>query len=179
MKFLNDIRLLLLGLWLGGSVFFIAVAQVAFSVLPERELAGAVVGRSLTVLNFSGMAIAALILLMSFVTARGTNVALAWIDRLLVLIIAIACAVGQFVIGFMISSVRTQMGGKKIDEFATDDPLRIQFNQAHEYSVWVLTAAMIAALIAFFIIANRRASAASASKTTTNDPFDFEKEFRK
>ena len=44
MKFLNDIRLLLLGLWLGGSVFFIAVAQVAFSILPERELAGAIVG---------------------------------------------------------------------------------------------------------------------------------------
>ena len=177
MKFLNDIRLLLLGLWLGGSVFFIAVAQVAFSVVPERELAGAIVGRSLTVLNFSGMALAVLILLMSFVTARGTNLALAWIDRLLILIVAIACAVGQFVIGYMISSVRSQMGGKKIDEFAVDDPLRIQFNQAHEYSVWVLTAAMIAGLIAFFIIANRRTAA--AAKTTTNNPFDFEKEFRK
>lgn len=176
MKFLNDIRLLLLGLWLGGSVFFIGVAQVAFSVLADRELAGAVVGRSLTVLNFSGLAIAVLILLLSFVTARGTNAALAWIDRLLVLIIAIACAVGQFVIGFMIASVRSQMGGKKIDEFAMDDPLRIQFNQAHEYSVWVLAAAMLAGLVAFFIIANRRASA--AKKTTTNDPFDFEKEFK-
>jgi hypothetical protein len=158
-------------------VFFIGVAQVAFSVLADRELAGAVVGRSLTVLNISGMAIAVLILLMSFVTARGTNAALAWIDRLLVLIIAIACAVGQFVIGFMIVSVRSQMGGKKIDEFAVDDPLRVQFNQAHEYSVWVLAAAMIAGLIAFFIIANRRASA--AAKTTTSDPFDFEKEFKK
>ena len=177
MKFLNDIRLLLLGLWLGGSVFFIAVAQVAFSVVPERELAGAIVGRSLTVLNFSGMALAVLILLMSFVTARGTNLALAWIDRLLIFIVAIACAVGQFVIGYMISSVRSQMGGKKIDEFAVDDPLRIQFNQAHEYSVWVLGAAMIAGLIAFFIIANRRTAA--AAKTTTNNPFDFEKEFRK
>lgn len=176
MKFLNDIRLLLLGLWLGGSVFFIAVAQVAFSILPECELAGAIVGRSLTVLNFSGMAIAVLILLMSFVTARGTNAALAWLDRLLILIIAIACAVGQFVIGFMIASARSQMGGKKIDEFAADDPLRIQFNQAHEYSVWVLATAMIASLIAFFIIANRRTIAAKSS--TTNNPFDFEKEFK-
>jgi len=175
-KFLNDIRLLLLGLWLGGSVFFIAVAQVAFSVLPERELAGAIVGRSLTVLNFSGMAIAVLILLMSFVTARGTNVALAWIDRLLILIVAIACAVGQFVIGYMISSVRAQMGGKKIDEFAVDDPLRIQFNQVHGYSEWALMAAMIAGLIAFFIIANRRTVAAKSS--TTNDPYNFEKEFK-
>ncbi|MEO5860267.1 MAG: DUF4149 domain-containing protein [Pyrinomonadaceae bacterium] len=176
MKFLNDIRLLLLGLWLGGSVFFIAVAQVAFSVLPERELAGAIVGRSLTVLNFSGIALSVLILLMSLVTARGTNAALAWIDRLLILIVAIACAVGQFVIGYMISSVRSQMGGKKIDEFAVDDPLRIQFNQVHGYSEWALMAAMIAGLIAFFIIANRRAVGAKASSTT--DPYNFEKEFK-
>ena len=176
MKFLNDIRLLLLGLWLGGSVFFIAVAQVAFSILPERELAGAIVGRSLTVLNFSGIAIAVLILLMSFLTARGTNRALAWIDRLLILMVAVACAVGQFVIGYMISSVRSQMGGRKIDEFAVDDPLRIQFNQAHEYSVWVLGAAMIAGLIAFFIIANRRTVAAKASSSA--DPYNFEKEFK-
>jgi hypothetical protein len=175
-KFLNDIRLLLLGLWLGGSVFFIAVAQVAFSILPERELAGAVVGRSLTVLNFSGMAVAVLILLMSFLTARGTNLALAWIDRLLILIVGVACAMGQFVIGYMISSVRSQMGGKKIDEFAVDDPLRIQFNQAHEYSVWVLAAAMIAGLIAFFIIANRRTAAAKLASST--DPYNFEKEFK-
>lgn len=157
-------------------MFFIAVAQVAFSVLPERELAGAIVGRSLTVLNLSGLAISVLVLLMSLVTARGTNLALAWIDRILMLVVAIACAVGQFVIGYMISSVRSQMGGKKIDEFAADDPLRLQFNQAHEYSVWVLAAAMIAGLIAFFIIANRRTSAAKVSSPT--DPYNFEKEFK-
>jgi len=175
-KFLNDIRLLLLGLWLGGSVFFIAVAQVAFSVLPERELAGVIVGRSLTVLNFSGMALAVLILLMSFVTARGTNIALAWIDRLLILIVAIACAVGQFVVGHMSSCVRSQMGRKKIDEFAVDDPLRIQFSQVHGYSEWALMAAMIAGLIAFFIIANRRTVSPKASSST--DPYNFEKEFK-
>ena len=41
MKFLSDVRLLLLGLWLGAAVYFIAVAQSAFAVLPSRELAGA------------------------------------------------------------------------------------------------------------------------------------------
>jgi hypothetical protein len=176
MKFLNDIRLLLLGLWLGASVFFIAVAQVAFMVLPQRESAGAVVGGSLSILNFAGVGVAVLVLLMSLVTARGTNVALAWVDRVLIILLGVACAVGQFVIGLMIQSVRSQMGGKPIDEFAADDPLRLQFNQLHEYSVWVLSAAMIAALIAFFIIANRRTAA--AKKTTTNDPYDFSKEFK-
>lgn len=175
MKFLNDVRLLLLGLWLGASVYFIAVAQVAFVVLPQRESAGAVVGGSLSVLNFSGIGIAVLVLLMSLVTARGTNTALAWIDRILVVLIGIACAVGQFVIGFMIASVRAQMGGRPIDELAVDDPLRIQFNQLHEYSVWVLAAAMIVALIAFFVIANRRTATA---KPAANEPYNFDKEFK-
>jgi hypothetical protein len=175
MKFVNDLRLLLLGLWLGASLFFIAVAQVSFMVLPQREAAGAVVGGSLSILNFAGIGVAVLVLLMSLATARGTHTALAWIDRVFIILFGVACAVGQFVIGLMIQSVRSQMGGKPIDEFAAEDPLRIQFNQLHEYSVWVLGAAMIAGLIAFFIIANRRTATAKPAST---DPYDFSKEFK-
>ena len=175
MKFLSDIRLLLLGLWLGAAVFFIAVAQVAFSVLPQREQAGAVVGRSLSILNFGGLAIAFVLLVLSLATGRNTNKLLVWLDRGLVILVAIACAVGQFVIGLMLASVRAQMGGRPIDEFAVDDPLRLQFNQLHEYSVWTLGAAMIAGLIAFFIIANRRVATPGAA---LDEPYNFEKEFK-
>lgn len=76
----------------------------------------------------------------------------------------------------MLLSVRAQMG-KPIDEVAADDSLRIQFNNLHEYSVWVLMAGMAAALIAFFIISNRKFGAADSK--TTSDPFDFSKEFTK
>ena len=38
MKFVSDIRLLLTGLWLGASVFFIGVAQAAFSVAGDYVL---------------------------------------------------------------------------------------------------------------------------------------------
>ena len=62
MKFFSDIRLLLLGLWLGAAVFFIGIAQIAFSVLPQRELAGAVVSGDLALLNYSGLAVAALLI---------------------------------------------------------------------------------------------------------------------
>ena len=183
MKFISDIRLLLLGLWLGASVFFIGVAQVAFSVLPQRELAGAVVNRTLSILNLSGLAIAVLLLLLSFIAARNANKLWLWLDRSLLIIVAAACAVGQFVIGFWLASVRAQMGGRPIDELAADDPLRVQFNQLHEYSVWVLFVAMIAGLFAFFVIANRlgRAptSASVSSGPTTTDPFDFSKPFKK
>jgi len=176
MKFVSDIRLLLLGLWLGAAVFFIAVAQSAFAVLPQRELAGAVVGRTLSVLNYAGLAISVVLILTSFIVRRDANRFWLWAERVLLAIIAAACAVGQFVIGLMLMSVRGQMGGRPIDEIPADDPLRIQFNNLHEASVWVLMAAMIAALIAFFIIANRKSGA--APKPAANDPYNFEKEFK-
>lgn len=175
MKFVTDLRLLLLGIWLGAAVFFIAVAQAAFAVLPQRELAGAVVGRTLTFLNFGGLGIAAILIALSLLTARNVGRLWVWIDRVLISIIAIACAVGQFVIGFMLLSVRAQMGGRPIDEIAADDPLRVQFNALHEYSVWVLMAAMAAGLVAFFVIANRRKSPSSAE---AKGPYNFEKEFK-
>ncbi len=176
MKFFSDIRLLLLAVWLGAAVFFIAVAQSAFAVLPQRELAGAVVNRTLTVLNYAGLAVSLVLLLTSLIAAKNVSKFWLWAERLLILLITAACAVGQFVIGLMLMSVRGQMGGRPIDEIAADDPLRLQFNNLHEYSVWLLMAAMAAAAIAFFIIANRKFG--TASKTAAADPYNFEKEFK-
>lgn len=176
MKFFSDIRLLLLAIWLGASVFFIGVAQAAFSVVPERELAGAVVGRSLSILNYAGMVIAAVLILTSLVGAGGVNQFWLWIERFLLLVLGAAAAVGQFVLGFWLSSVRAQMG-RPIDEVAADDPLRVQFNMLHEYSVWIMFVGMAAALIAFFIIANRKFGSAK-SGSAKPDPFDFSKEFK-
>ena len=176
MKFLSDIRLLLLSVWLGAACFFIAVAQSAFAVLPAREMAGAVVNRTLSVLNYSGLAIAVVLLLTSLIVRKNANKFLVWAERFLILLIAAACAVGQFVIGLMLLSVRAQMG-KPIDEVAADDPLRIQFNNLHEYSVWVQMAGMAVGLVTFFIISNRKFGAADSN--ATSDPFDFSKEFTK
>ena len=178
MRFLTDFRLLLLGLWLGAAVFFIGVAQTAFSTLPSRELAGAVVGRNLAILNLSGLGIAVVLVLTSLIGGNAKRFWI-WTERFLLVVVAAACAVGQFVIALWLQFTRAQMG-KPIDELAADDPLRVQFNNLHEYSVWVLFAAMAAGALAFFLIANRRAgTTALSSKTTTSDPFDFSKEFKK
>jgi len=174
MKFFSDIRLLILAVWMGAAVFFIGVAQSAFAVIPERELAGAVVNRNLAVLNYGGMVVAALMILTSHVGTANVSKFWLWIERFLLLAVGAACAVGQFVIGFWLTSVRMRMG-KPIDEVAADDPLRIQFNMLHEYSVWILFAAMIAAVVSFFIISNRKFGKAKAE---TADAYDFSKEFK-
>lgn len=174
MKFLSDIRLLLLAIWLGAAVFFIGVAQSSFAVLPTRELAGNVVNRTLAILNYSGLAISVVLILSSLVASSKVNRLWLWVERFLLLVVASACAVGQFVIGFWLLSIRTQIG-RPIDEVAADDPLRMQFNTLHEYSVWVLFAGMIAAFIAFFIIANRKFN---SGKANAADIYDFQKEFK-
>ena len=149
-----DFRKLLAGLWLGAAIFFsAAVAQSAFAVLPSAELAGAMVSRTLSLVNYSGIAIGVLLLICSFVFApKGF---LIWIERLLALVLAGACAVGQFYVGWKMQSLREQIG-KPLEEVAVDDPLRIAFNQLHGYSVWVLLTAMIAALILFFVATARK-----------------------
>jgi hypothetical protein len=174
MKFLNDIRLLLIAVWLGAALFFIAVAQSAFAVLPQRDLAGAVVNRTLAILNFAGLGIFIVVLLASFVRSSTLHGFWRWAERILLFLAAAACAVGQFVFGFWIALKRAEIG-KPIDELAADDPLRIQFNMLHEYSVWTLIVAMSAALLAYWVIANRKSA---PKKGAVIEPYDFEKEFK-
>ena len=174
MNFLTDFRLLLIAIWLGAALFFIGVAQSAFSVLPQRELAGMVVNRTLAILNFSGLGIFLFLVLTSFVRGGAYNRILLWSERILLLIAAAACAVGQFVFGFWIAMKRAEIG-RPIDELAADDPLRVQFNMLHEYSVWTLMVAMAAALLAFWIVANRKTA---RKRDPVSAPYNFEKEFK-
>ncbi|MEJ7623569.1 MAG: DUF4149 domain-containing protein [Pyrinomonadaceae bacterium] len=174
MKFFSNVRLLVLAIWLGSAVFFISVAQSAFAVVTDRELAGAVVGRNLMVLNLGGIGVSTILLLTSLMSASMVSRVSLWTERFLLLVLGGCCAVGQFVIGVWLGSVRSQMAGP-IDTLSLEDPLRMQFNMLHQYSMWVMLAAMIAALIAFFIIANRQFHRPPVEKS---DVYDFSKEFK-
>jgi hypothetical protein len=154
MKFISDIRLLLTGLWLGAAVFFIAVAQSAFTVLPTREAAGNLVSTVLMILNVSGFGIGLVLFLTSLIRKQGFNPAQVWAERALTIVLTLSCGIGQFVIGTWLGIVKAGMG-RPIDEIPVDDPLRVKFNDLHEYSVWVLFAGMAAAMLVFFIIAGK------------------------
>lgn len=165
-KIILKIELLLLGAWLGAACFFsFGVAPGAFAVLPSRDLAGAMVNRSLMILNIAGLAIGVLLLLTSLIQRGDAKKVWMWVQRGLLIVMAAACAVGQFVIAFWMAYLRVQMNGP-IDNLAANDPLRIQFNNLHQYSVWVLLTAMGASLLVFFVI-SRRSPAASGKKGGT------------
>jgi hypothetical protein len=174
MKFLTAFRLLLIGLWLGAAVFFVAVAQSSFAILPSRDLAGNLVSRMLAILNYGGIGIAVIALLTSLIVPDGIRKVGLWAERVLLLIFGLGCAVCQFVISWWMLMVRTEMG-RPIEEVPVDDPLRIQFNNLHEYSSWLIIIATVAALLAFAIIATRTKI---SGKNNGIDPLDFQKQFK-
>jgi hypothetical protein len=174
MRSLADFRLLLLALWLGAAVFFIAVAQSAFSVMPTRELAGMLVTRTLAILNYSGIGVSIVLVLTSLIVIPDQNRLLLWLERILLTIVGLACAVSQFVISWWLLMLRTQMA-RPIDEVPVDDPLRIQFNNLHEYSSWTMIIAMAAAFVAFFIISARRSR---QSRRSAIGDLDIQSQFK-
>ena len=155
MALIADLRTFLIALWLGAAVFFTAaVAQSAFAVLPSRELAGAMVNRTLAILNYGGIVVGLILLASSIVKTEKVNRLKLWIEQGLLLFLTAACAFGQFVIGARLHDLRRQIG-RPIDEIAADDPLRIAFGALHGYSVLILAFAMLAALVVYFLIARR------------------------
>jgi hypothetical protein len=158
---LNNIRMLLLASWLGAAIFFsAAVAPSAFRVLRATnlpnagEVAGSIVSRTLSIVNTSGF-IFSLLLLVSAFALRKTYSRSAFLFQLLLLaIVAVATAVGEWVIAERMRALRAGLR-VAIDQLPASDPSRVAFDALHGYSVAALSIAIIAGLIAFFVIAAR------------------------
>lgn len=156
----RQLRLLLLGIWLGAAVFFgAAVAPALFSVLREaglanaNELAGSIVTRLLGFINRGGLEIALFLFVTAFFVNRNRSRLAHWAEVISIAIMAIMTGVSQFVISARMLELRRAMGSQ-IDQVSPIDPRRIAFDALHRYSVMVMSVAMIAGLIAF-VLASR------------------------
>jgi hypothetical protein len=151
----RDIRLLLIAVWLGAAVFFsFALAPTVFSVLPTRELAGNVVSRTLMILNLSGFFIGLLLFITAPIGRKFIRVHLLAVEMIALLTITLMTGIGHWIIAARLAALRLAMR-TPIDELATTDSLRVSFNNLHQYSVIVLSVAMIAAIAALLISARR------------------------
>ena len=139
------VQLALLLLWLGGAILFSAiVAPALFATLPTRTLAGAVVGRVLPAIFYSGMVVGVITAFLDW-HARGE-----WSWRggaTMGLVMLVSCAVAQLVVSPRIERVRESIGGV-IENLAPDDPRRAEFGKLHAVSVGWLGVAMLCAAIA-------------------------------
>jgi hypothetical protein len=155
-RVLDGARLLLVALWLGGAVFFsFVVAPSAFAVLPARELAGALVTRTIAVVNIGGFVVSLLLLATAFGGMRDGAARRARLWEIISLaVVAVACGVGHWIVAARMLALRAAMG-RPIDAVALDDPARIAFNSLHGYSVGAMGVAMLAGVVALFAIASR------------------------
>lgn len=161
MSMLNNIRLLLLASWLGAAIFFsAAVAPSAFRVLRafslpnESEIAGGIVGRTLSFVNTSGFIISVALLVTAFALKKRFGQRSFTFQIILLVIVAFATGLGEWVIAARMRGLRAAFR-VPIDQVSVGDADRIAFDALHGYSVAALSVAMLAALIAFFVISKR------------------------
>ncbi len=152
----QDVRLLLIAVWLGAAVFFsFAVAPSAFAVLPARELAGNLVTRTLGIVNVAGVVISLLLLASSFI-GRELSGRRAWLLEVCALaLVALSTFIGHWLINARLLALRHAMG-RPIDEVAAGDPVRVAFDNLHGYSVVALSIGMLAGIVALLVMARRR-----------------------
>jgi Domain of unknown function (DUF4149) len=156
---MNCTRLILLACWFGAALFFGAVvAPAAFGVLRSfglpnaNEIAGSIVTRSLSVVNIAGFVVA-LLLLVTIILRRNASGRVSFIVECICLgVIALATGVGHWLIAARMRALRAAMV-LPIDQIPADDARRVAFNNLHGYSVNALGIAMIAALVAMFLMA--------------------------
>ena len=163
-ELIRQLRLLLLGLWLGAAIFFgAAVAPALFNVLRgaglanANELAGAIVTRLLATINRGGFEIALFLGITAFFVNRNRGRLAQVAEVISIVIMAIMTGVGHWVISARMLALRTSMG--VIDQVTPTDARRIEFDSLHRYSVMVMGIALVAGLVAFLIASRSRRSA--------------------
>jgi hypothetical protein len=161
LSLLNQVRMLLLAAWLGAAIYFSAVVAPSvfgvlrsFSLTNANEIAGTVVTRTLAFVNTSGFILSVLLLASTFVLKKSYGRAAFSLQIVLLVIVAAATGVGEWVIAPRMRGLRAAMHGQ-IDQVALTDPNRVAFAALHGYSVAALGIAILSGLIAFFVIANR------------------------
>src|SRR6202521_1835708 len=156
MPFLRFLILLSLVVWLGGLIFFAFVlAPTAFSpgLLPTRQLAGSIVGRSLDLLHYIAIVSGIIFLIASMLYSRmasGSARPLAARHVLIVLMLLLT-VISQFAISPKMHAIRAELG--VIDNVPPDNPLRRDFDRLHGWSEKFEVAVLLLGLAALYATA--------------------------
>ena len=166
---LTNLRVGLIAAWLGLTIYFSAVvAPSAFGVLRSfnlpnaGEIAGTIVSRALSAVNNSGLLLSLLLLVSAPAVRKYYGRWPFILQNVLVTLVAILTAGGEWVIAARMRGLRAAMNGQ-IDQVPLTDPNRIAFTALHVYSVAALSVAMIAALIVALLMIMSRERAVTTS----------------
>ena len=156
MSFLRFLMLLSLVVWLGGLIFLAFVeAPTVFSsgLLPTRQMAGSIVGRSLDLLHSMAIVSGIVFLIASLLYSRmATGNARPLAGRHLVMVLMLLLTVvSQFAISPKLHAIRAEAG--VIDNLALDNPLRREFDRLHAWSEKFEEAVLLLGLVALYTTA--------------------------
>ena len=145
-------RLAILSLWLGIMLMFsVGVAPAAFSVLKnEQRKAGDIVNLALGGTEVAGIGFGLVLLLLLFLSKeeRGKFFKL---EAALLALMTLAMLLSRFVVSARLHVMREQYG-ETLQTLAASDPARLAFNQLHQYSVWLMSFTMLAALLLIILL---------------------------
>jgi uncharacterized membrane protein len=157
MAFLRFLLLLSLIVWLGGIIFFAAVmAPTLFAVLPTRNMAGSVVGPTLSELHWIGLFCGLIFLACSVLHeyfAQG-DLRLFSVRHTFVVLMIVLTAISLFVLTPKMTAIKEQIG--IIDNVPVTDPQRVHFNALHVWSTRVESAVLLLGLGVVFSVARQR-----------------------
>ena len=150
----QKIRLAVLGLWLGAMAFFsFVVAPAAFATLPQQQLAGALVSRTLGVLEIIGMIIGALLIAI-LVLSRARDRAFLY-ELIALALMTVSMLVSRFAVSRRMHELRVSFG--EIAQLLPNDPSRVEFDRLHQYSVWLMGFNILGAIALIVYLARRNA----------------------
>jgi hypothetical protein len=150
--------LLSLVVWVGGIIFFAFVlAPTVFhpGILPSRQLAGAVVSRSLGMLHPIGLICGVVFLAASMIDSQVTTGAAGVLAgrNLLVIAMIVLTLISMFAISNRMLALRNDM--VFIDTIPQDDPRRVEFNRLHEWSTRLESGVLLLGLAVIFLTSRR------------------------
>lgn len=158
MSIVRFLVLLSLVVWVGAIIFFAFIlAPSVFhpGILPSRQLAGAVVGRSLGLLHWMGLVSGVVFLVGAIADSRAsTGFASIFAARnMLILAMILLTLFSMFVISTRMLTLRNDMAF--IDNVPYDDPRRVEFNRLHEWSTRLEGAVLVLGLAVLFLTSRR------------------------
>ena len=158
MSVIRFLMLLSLVVWVGGIIFFaFVVAPTVFhpGILPSRQLAGAVVSRSLGILHAIGLTCGLVFLVTSMIDSELITGSVAPFAgrNLLVYVMMVLTLVSMFAISSRMLNLRNDM--VFIDNVPHDDPRRVEFNRLHEWSTRLESGVLLLGLAVIFLTSRR------------------------
>jgi Domain of unknown function (DUF4149) len=145
---LRILRLYPLALWVGGEVFFVIVAAIAFSVLPDAHTAGLVVRSALIDLHRIGMG-AGVVYLLATVALMATTRERHRVRLMEILLVAMMLVFTLYSQDSVIPQMekdRMSLGGD-IASAPAQNSARLEFEHLHQRSVNLEAAVLVGGLI--------------------------------